>query len=249
MPDSTRDSDRIFAEARQSLAVQREGGFHRRKGSLSIGQGSAEIKAKHLAGKLVKIAIGVVGVLVAASVVGAIIDGIQFWGMMITALAIAAVVGVVATRKVKVPQLKDINRGDVRQMVGRTELWLEHQRPMLPPPAVQVVDQLGAQLDALGQQLQGVDQAHPAVVEVRKLVGEHLPETIETYRKIPAHLRREERAGSTPDQQITDSLGKISKEIDSVTRQLAEGSLDDLAIKTRYLEYRYNDGEMEGGNG
>jgi hypothetical protein len=247
MPDSTSDSDRILGEARRSLAVQREGGFHRRKGTLSIGQGSAELKAKHLANKLVKIAIGVVGVLVAASVAGAILNGIGFWGVMLTAFAIVAVVGTGFTRKIKVPQLKDINRGDVRQMVGRTELWLEHQRAALPPPAVQVVDQLGAQLDALGLQLQGVDQSHPQVAEVRKLVGEHLPETIETYRKIPAHLRREERAGSTPDQQITDSLGKISSEIDSITRQLAEGSLDDLAIKTRYLEYRYNDGEMENG--
>jgi len=218
-------------------------------GTLSIGQGSAELKAKHIANKLAKIAVGVVGVLVAASVIGGIIGGIGFWGVMATVLAIAGVIGVMSTRKIKVPQLKDINRGDVRQMVGRTELWLEHQRPALPPPAVQVVDQLGVQLDALGQQLQGVDQAHPAVVEVRKLVGEHLPGTIESYRKIPAHLRGEERAGSTPDRQVAESLGKISKEIDSVTRQLAEGSLDDLAIKTRYLEYRYNDAEADLGNG
>jgi len=62
---------------------------------------------------------------------------------------------------------------------------------------------------------------------------------IEAYRKIPAHLRREERGGATPDQQLVDSLGKISSEIDQVTRQLADGALDDLAIRTRYLDYRY----------
>ena len=62
---------------------------------------------------------------------------------------------------------------------------------------------------------------------------------IDAYRKIPAHLRREERAGATPDEQLTESLGKISSEIDRVTRQLADGAIDDLAVRTRYLDYRY----------
>ena len=106
------------------------------------------------------------------------------------------------------------------------------------------VDQIGVQLDALGLQLETVDPNHPAAVQTRQLVGEHLPEMIDAYRRIPAQLRREQRAGATPDQQITDSLGKISREIDTVTRQLADGALDDLAIRTRYLDYRYGaDGE------
>ena len=62
---------------------------------------------------------------------------------------------------------------------------------------------------------------------------------VEAYRKIPAHLRKEQRAGGSPDEQLVDSLGKISNEIDHVTRQLADGALDDLAIRTRYLDYRY----------
>ena len=62
---------------------------------------------------------------------------------------------------------------------------------------------------------------------------------IDAYRKIPAHLRKEQRAGGTPDDQLVESLGKISQEIDHVTRQLADGALDDLAIRTRYLDYRY----------
>ncbi len=128
-------------------------------------------------------------------------------------------------------------------MVARTELWLEHQRPALPAPAVKLVDDLGVQLDALGKQLAHVDPAHPAAAETRKLVGEYLPETVEGYQRIPAHLRGEERAGSTPDKQLVDSLGKISREIDHVTRQLAEGSLDDLAIRSRYLDYKYGDGD------
>jgi hypothetical protein len=51
----------------------------------------------------------------------------------------------------------------------------------------------------------------------------------------------------SPDQHLVESLGKISTEIDSVTRQLASGAIDNLAIKTRYLDYKYGAGpEGEG---
>jgi hypothetical protein len=147
--------------------------------------------------------------------------------------------------RVKVPRRSDLNTGDVRQMVARTELWLEHQRPALPAPAVTLVDTIGVQLDALGLQLEHVDPLPPAAVETRKLVGETLPGMIDAYAKIPAPLRKEARAGGgSPDAQLVESLGKISGEIDRVTRQLADGAIDDLAIKTRYLEYRYGAGDL-----
>ena len=242
MADTTRDNEVILRDARRSLTVQREGGYHRRAGS--IGRGSARIKSKHLTKKLVQLAVGFVGILVSAGVAGAVLNGIGFWGMMLTFLLMVLLFGGVMLQKVKVPQRTDLTRTtDAGKLVARTELWLESQRPALPPPAVKLVDDLGVQLDALGKQLEHVDPAHPAAAETRKLVGEILPETVEAYNRIPAHLRREERAGATPDAQLVESLGKISREIDSVTRQLAEGSLDDLAIRTRYLDYKYGDAE------
>jgi hypothetical protein len=144
--------------------------------------------------------------------------------------------------RMKVPSRASLSGSDVKSLVGRTEIWLEHQRPALPAPAVQLVDQIGLQLDALGTQLDGLPENTPAAAEVRKLIGEHLPELVSSYTAIPRHLRGEERAGRTPDQQLSDSLGKISTEIDSVTRQLAAGAIDDLAIRTRYLDYKYGEG-------
>jgi hypothetical protein len=105
--------------------------------------------------------------------------------------------------------LASINKGDAHTMVGRTELWLEAQRPSLPalpcvwstnrPPA----RRLGAQLRA---------STRPARRQAgRSLVGEHLPGMIESWRRIPAHLRSEERAGAPPTQ-LADGLGKISAE-------------------------------------
>lgn len=250
MVDSTRQSEIILRDARRSLDVQRDGGFHRRsgKGGPSIGRGSAALRLKHWRRKLLTMLAAVFAILLAAGIAGAILNGIGFWGVMLTALAIIVALFVLGkVNRVKVPQRSDLTRTqDARQLVARTELWLENQRPALPAPAVTLVDQIGVQLDALGLQLEHVDPAHPAAAETRKLVGEHLPDMVDTYRKIPAPLRQEERAGATPEAQLVDGLGRISEEIDRVTRQLADGALDDLAIRTRYLEYRYGNGEVSG---
>ncbi len=245
MPDTTRDSDRILREAKTSLAVQREGGTHRPglRGA-SIGKGSAKLKMKSLLTKVRNIALAIFAIWLGAGIAGAFIGGIGFWGVMAVIVATAIAVAVFSSfPKVRTPKRAELKQGNPEAMVARTELWLEAQRPALPPPAQALVDQLGVQLDALGLQLKGLDGAHPAMAEVRELVGEYIPETIDNYRKIPSHLRAEEYAGKTADARLTESLTKLSGEVDRVTRRLAEGALDDLAIKSRYLEYRYGGAE------
>ena len=238
--DLTRESDRLIQESRALVRDNQAGGRFRRMPQ-SIGRGSAELKREHLAKRLRNIAFAAGGIFAFSVLAGLIIGGIGFPGMVMTFFAlIAAGIFFGKFPRMKVPRRADLMKGgDVQTLVGRTELWLEHQRPALPPPAADIVGKIGVQLDALGLQLEGLDQQHPTAVEIRRLVGEHLPEMVDSYRRIPAHLRSEKRAGSSADQQLTDSLSKISDEIDSVTRQLAEGSLDNLAIKNRYLEYRY----------
>ena len=237
MADLTGNSDRILTDARAVRDDNRAGGRHR---AVAIGEGSGALRMKHWRDKLVRLVLAVFGILVAAGVAGLVLGGLGFAGVMATLLALVVAVAVLATfPRMKPPRRADLNKGDARQMVARTELWLEHQRPALPPPAARIVDDMGVQLDALGAQLETVPADHDAVREVRRLVGETLPEVVDSYRRIPANLRREERAGATPDAQVTESLTKISRELDHVTRQLAEGSLDDLAIKSRYLDYRY----------
>ena len=245
MSGLSRESERILQDGKALLRDNRAGGRHRL--TRSIGRGSAELKARHLRRRIALIGGTVAAILVAAIVAGLVLNGIGFTGMVI---AFFAIVGAVALfsffPRMKVPKRADLDRGTVRQLVGRTELWLEAQRPALPPPAAALVDRIGLQLDALGVQLEGIDQTLPAAREVRQLVGEHLPEAVDAYRRIPAQLRREKRAGSSPDEQIAQSLEKISHEIDSVTRQLASGALDDLAVRTRFLDYKYGEGVVEG---
>jgi hypothetical protein len=231
----------LTTDSRAVLRDNQAGGRFRRMRGPSIGKGSAELKRTNLKTRIKLIGGSLLAIVFASMVAGIALDGIGFTGIMVAFLAVVAATFLFSNfPKVKVPRRSDLNTGDVRQMVARTELWLESQRHALPAPAVTLVDQIGVQLDALGLQLEHIEPLHPAAVETRKLVGETLPGMIDAYRKIPAQMRHEDRAGTgTPDAQLTQSLSKISDEIDRVTRQLADGALDDLAIKTRYLDYRY----------
>ncbi|MEM7689860.1 MAG: hypothetical protein AAF291_12635 [Pseudomonadota bacterium] len=234
----SQETDRELTAARRVLSDNQNGGRHRR--ARSIGEGSAKEKAKVWKSRAKYFVGALVAILVSASVAGIVLDGIGFTGVMMTALAVMAA-AYVFTNYPKVKQVKrtELKQGSPKQMVANTELWLEQQRKALPAPAVQVVDQLGTQLDALGLQLETIDAAHPAMNDVRELVGEYIPETIENYRKIPEHLRTEQHTGKSADERLTDSLTKVSSEINRVTRELAEGAMDDLAIKDRYLDYRF----------
>lgn len=242
MTAPSHQSDQIIREARQSLANQRAGG--RRLAP----QGAARLKRGHFGRKLRNIAIAVGGIWVGLTVIGWILSGIGLGGLALGALATFFAIWLLGKYPaMEMPTLSDLNpaQGDVRTMVGRTELWLESQRRALPPPAVKLVDTIGLQLDVLGDQLASVDQNHPKAQEVRKLVGEHLPGLIDGYRKIPEHLRYEDNAGGSPNQRFMEGLTTISGEIDSITRQLAAGAIDNLAITTRYLDYKYGDGLEE----
>lgn len=244
MTGEAHQHQQIMRAAQTSLVNNRDFGGRR---VASIGRRSAAMKRDHLFRKLIRMFLAVGGIVLAAMVAGVVLNGIGWSGIIMAMVAIIVAVGVFgAFPKMKVPTIDSLGSGDTKTLVGRTELWLERQRPALPAPAVQLVDRIGGQLDALGLQLDGLDANTPAARDVRQLVGETLPNLVSTYTSIPRHLRGEAQAGRSPDQQLTESLGKISQEIDSVTRQLASGAIDNLAIQTRYLDYKYG-GALEDG--
>jgi hypothetical protein len=239
------DPAQILQAARNSLAFQRDGG--RRVSGRSIGRRSAELKRQHALRKLMRASLAVGVILLAAIVAGITIGGIGLGGFMLTLLAmVGAVVFFAAYPRLKIPDLGALNRGDVRATVGRTQLWLESQRADLPLPATRQLDAIGTRLDALGTQLAGIDPSEPAVGDVRRLIGEHLPGMVASYTRIPAHLRNETRGGKTADAQLIEGLGKIGEEIDALSRRLAEGDIDSLATEARYLDYRYGNALEDG---
>jgi hypothetical protein len=233
------DSDRILTEAQTSLTQQRAGGRRLQP----IGRRSAERRRSHAMRKAVRIAVAVAMIAVVTMGAGLILGGIGITGLFFAVLAAILAVAVLGLwPRLGVPEIGKINRGNVRTMVGNTELWLESRRPALPAPAASIVDRIGGQLDILGVQLEGLDENRSEAVEIRKLIGESLPDIVTTYTRIPAHLRTERQGGSSPDEQLATSLGRISGEIDQITRDLASGEIDGLAVRTRYLGYKYGEG-------
>lgn len=230
----TESSDQIMMGANRALQDAR---YNR-----SIGQRSESLKRGHFIKKLGRAALVTGAVLVGAAVVGGILNGIGFWGVMISAGLIAG--GIWATMKypqMKIPTPQTLVQSDLKTLAGKTEIWLESQRPALPAPAVRIVNSIGVQLDMLSPQLQKLDEMQPAAYEVRKLMGEHLPELISGYRAIPASMRsKASDSGKSPDEQLVSGLSLIEKEISDVTRQIAKGDIDNLSIRGRYLEMKYD---------
>lgn len=243
---SAQDSDAILAAARASLNDQRAGGRRVVKGP--IGQRSAAMRRAQTKRKAMIAVAVVLALFVAVKIAGVILHGIGVLAIAaVVLLGIVALMALTRSTPLRVPSLEQLRAAPAKTLVADTQVWLEAQRPALPAPALNLVGQIGGQLDQLATQLDRLDESTPAVAQVRQLVGQHLPDLVGAYTAIPPSLRSAKQGESSPDEQLAASLGKISTEIDSVTRQLAEGSIDKLAIQTRFLDYKYGGDEVSGG--
>jgi hypothetical protein len=192
-------------------------------------------------------AIAMLAVALGAALFGLFIAPIGIEGLLLTFVAMAAAAGVMLFwPSAPEPTAATLVQTDLAALPLRTEEWLERQRPALPAPAARLVDGIGLRLEALAPQLQGLDPREPAAVEVRKLIGEELPELIDGYRRVPEALRRETRNGMSPDRQLVDGLGVVDSELKRMTEQIASGDLHRLATQGRYLELKYRGDEAEG---
>lgn len=206
----------------------------------SLGTRAALMRFRHAMAKLKRIAIAEVAIVIGVMVLGLAMGGIDITGVMLVWLAMVLVAAALAIwPRFQMPTQATLAQGDLRTLVGRTELWLEAQCQFLPRPAGKLVDRIGDQLDMLGTQLDGFDERSPGTGDIRRLIGEHLPSIISSYTRIPANLRAQRNAGRTPDEQLVQSLDRISVEIGDMTRDLASGALDNLAVRSRYLDYKY----------
>lgn len=206
----------------------------------SLGQRSRRLKRRHRLRKLARATIAVVAIWAAALVAGFAMNGIGTAGLIVTfALMIAGFAGFLSFPRMRVPAPRDVVGADLKTLAGRAELFLEAQRPLLPPPAQTLLDRIGGELDQLSPQLATLGEADPAAHEARRLLGEHLPGLIASYTRIPAELRDRPHAGSTPEQQLVGGLDVIAREIGTMTGEIAGGELDALATRGRYLESKY----------
>ena len=205
-----------------------------------IGTKSVALRRQHLYKKLGRVLVAGGIVLIGAALFGALIKPLGFTGLlalMVLLISVAVLFG--KWPPFPEPRQADLPKADLKQLAGRTEIWLEAQRPALPAPARQLVDGIGVQLDLLAPQLQTLDAATPAAANIRKLVGEDLPELVAGYQRIPAGLRGEAHAGRTPDETLLGGLKMLEREIGDAARSLAAGEIDKLATRERYLQLKY----------
>jgi hypothetical protein len=190
--------------------------------------------------RLTRAAIADAAILLAAILFGLLVAPIGIFGFLAMVVAmIAATIFFLVMGATPAPTYEKLRQVELKALPAQTGRWLDAQRPALPAPAINLVDQIGLKLDALTPQLVGLDEGAPAAAEIRKLVGEQLPEFIKGYERVPQGLRGVERNGKTPDQQLVEGLSVIGREIDEMSAQLAQGDLDALSTRGRYLEIKY----------
>lgn len=205
-----------------------------------IGTKSMALRRQHVAKKVGRMLIAVGVVLIGAALFGALVQPLGFLGLLALMLLLTGVTVVFGKYPAfPEPRQSDLTKTDLKQLAGRTEIWLEAQRPALPAPARALIDNIGVQLDLLAPQLQTLEANTPAAGSIRKLVGVDLPDLVSGYQRIPAGLRKEMHAGRTPDDTLIGGLTMLEREIGEAARNLAAGEMDKLATRERYLELKY----------
>lgn len=180
--------------------------------------------------------------IILAAIVWGVVTPIGMGGAMLVLLALVIATTIFALLPAEsAPAPETLGKVELKALPRQIERWLDAQRPLLPAPAVRLTDDIGVKLEMLAPQLATLGDNEPAAAEVRRLVGEQLPELIKGYQRVPQSLRASSRNGKSPDAQLVDGLRLIDEEIAEMTAKLAEGDMNLLATRSRYLEIAYKD--------
>jgi hypothetical protein len=213
----------------------------------SLGARRRERQKETIVKRLGRIAVADIAILFAAMVLGWFIPLGIGGAMLVMLLLIVATLGFAIFPTTPEARPEAFHQTPLRILPLRTEQWLETQRGTVPAASMRLLDGIGQRLETLSPQLAGLDENTPAASEIRKLLADNLPELINSYARVPPPLRSVERNGKTPDQQLADGLKVIDREIGQMTQQLAEGDLNLLATRGRYLQIKYQgDDAIEG---
>ena len=230
------DVDRQLARSSEFLDRTRE-----RYGSLS--KRAKKRRDAEILKRLGRIAGADFAIVIVAMIFGWFVPLGMGGALLVMALLIATTLALAIFPLVEAPSAEKLVQVPLKALPLRTEQWLETQRPALPAPARTLADSIGVKLETLAPQLAELSEESPAANEVRKLVGEQLPELVKGYQRVPESLRAVERNGRPPNQQLEEGLKLIDGEIAEMSAQLAEGDLDLLATKGRYLQIKYQGDE------
>jgi hypothetical protein len=229
-------SDEILARADDAL---RRHGLEPR-----LAQRLRRRKRQSFFGRVQRIAAALGLIAFAAIIWGIVVGPIGIPGVMIVTLAMTlATLALLIFPRVPGTAREPEPTTELALLPLKTEEWLAGQRRLLPAPAIRLVDGIGVQLEQLAPQLQRIDDREPLAAEARRLIADDLPDLIKTYTQIPAALRKP-KDGMNPDTQLVDGLAVVKAELDRISQQMAQGDLTALASQGKYLELKYQGGEV-----
>jgi hypothetical protein len=129
---------------------------------------------------------------------------------------------------------------EIALLPAQTDDWLDQQRTFLPYAAQTKLDSIGQRLDELALQVQKLDPNQPVALDLRRLLGEELPELVNAYRKVPAGLQTKPlHDGASPERRLIEGLATIDEQIGHMHERLAAEDLNALATHQRYLDLKY----------
>lgn len=194
-------------------------------------------RMRRLRRAFLSVALFILGTIAASIGLGGLADGTLVLLMLASIVTFCVLAIYPSTPR---PRAENLPEAELPELAGSAELWLESRRRALPPPALDLVDLIGARLEQLSPQLETLPEHEPAAREVRKLLTEHLPGLVDSYTKLPHSLHGKPGAsGVTPEAQLSNGLKVIADEIETMSEHLAKNELNALAVRERFLETKY----------
>lgn len=213
-------------------------------------KGRSKPGTARLARKLTHGGIAIAAILAVMIVVGLVVDGIGLTGLFIAAAVMLAAILFIGFRPE--PAAKPVpafsEEMSNKAVVQRLGTFLSRHRGQVPAAAGQRISAIQAQLPMLEAQLADMPLLDPLAQDARRLAGQHLPELIERYERVPAQYRRErEGDGLSVDERLVAGLDAAKVAIDDLGRRMSKQEMDEFETQGRFLESRYQDPDLRSG--
>jgi len=187
--------------------------------------------------------------------VAAIFAAMIAWGFVvgpigIAGLMLAVVLAILAASMLAVfprnrQQASAVEQLSNTEVVHRLDSLLIRERPALPAPALSAIDAISAQLPLLEKRLETLDPLDPLAQDARRLMGQHLPDLLDRYEKVPATYRAQRDGGGlSVEDRLVSGLSAARSAIDDLGAKLAQGDVTAFETQGRFIESRYKDGEL-----
>ncbi len=210
----------------------------------------SKLGTARLARKLTHGGIAIAAILAVMIVVGLAVDGIGLTGLFIAAALMLAAILFIGFRPEPAVKPVPAFTEDManKAVVQRLGTFLSRHRGQLPAAAGQKVSAIQAQLPMLEAQLADMPLLDPLAQDARRLAGQHLPELIERYERVPPQYRRErEGDGLSVDDRLVAGLEAAKVAIDDLGRRMSRQEMDEFETQGRFLESRYQDPDLRSG--